>query len=426
MDEKTGLPAKLAYQQSPAEGGTAVEEIFSDWRDVDGLHLPFQWTVMQGGKKFAGVTVQEYKINSGLTRGDARQEARAATPPRLRRNHRRAAASASQMKRIRLALLAAALLLRAETPEQRGKRMVDECLQALGGDRYLNMENRVETGRAYSFYRERLSGLSIATIYTRYDSGVTDTAHNLAQHERDNFDKKQDYGTLFTDKEAWDITYRGARPLPEDRFAALQRDHAARYFLYHPRSAARAGHGSSSRKGADVIENRPVEIVDITDADNRTTTVYFHQITKLPVRQVFFRRDPVTKDKNEEVTHFTKYRDAGDGVQWPFAIERDRNGEKIYEIFSDVGGDQRQEGVGRPVHAAFHHQDAETGVAAEAGFEDGAIASAGPSGNSMVTSNPGCAFCAVSLPLCNCTERRAMARPRPRPPLARLRSESTR
>jgi len=67
IDEKTALPAKLAYQQSPAEGGTAVEEIFSDWRDVDGLHLPFQWSVMQGGKKFAVVTIQDYKINSGLT-----------------------------------------------------------------------------------------------------------------------------------------------------------------------------------------------------------------------------------------------------------------------------------------------------------------------------------------------------------------------
>jgi zinc protease len=67
VDEKTGLPAKLAYQQSPAEGGAAVEEVFAEWRDVDGLHLPFQWTVMQGGKKFAALTVQDYKINSGLT-----------------------------------------------------------------------------------------------------------------------------------------------------------------------------------------------------------------------------------------------------------------------------------------------------------------------------------------------------------------------
>ncbi len=67
VDEKTGLPAKVGYQQSPSEGGTAVENVFSDWRDVDGIRLPFQWSVMQSEKKFAGVTVQEYKINSGLS-----------------------------------------------------------------------------------------------------------------------------------------------------------------------------------------------------------------------------------------------------------------------------------------------------------------------------------------------------------------------
>jgi len=65
VDEKTGVPLKLAFQQG--EGGTAVENVFSDWRDVDGIRLPFHWDVMQGDKKAAGVTVQNYKINSGLT-----------------------------------------------------------------------------------------------------------------------------------------------------------------------------------------------------------------------------------------------------------------------------------------------------------------------------------------------------------------------
>jgi hypothetical protein len=237
------------------------------------------------------------------------------------------------MKHVVFTLLAAQFFLRAETPEQRGKRVVDECLDALGGDRFLNMQNRVETGRAYSFYRDSLTGLSIARIYTRYDSGVTDTTHNLAQHERDNYGKKEDYGTLLTDKEAWDITFRGARPLPADRFTRYK-ETTLRDIFYIIRVRLHEPGWIMESKGADVIENRPVEIVDLTDADNLTTTVYFDQITKLPVRQVFFRRDPVTKDRNEEVTHFTKYRDAGDGVQWPFAIERDRNGEKIYEIFS--------------------------------------------------------------------------------------------
>lgn len=236
------------------------------------------------------------------------------------------------MIRIVFPILAVTLLVRAETPEQRGKRVVDEALQALGGDRYLNMQNRVETGRAYSFYRDNLTGLSIATIYTRYDSGVTDTAHNLAQHERDNFGKKQDYGTLFTDKEAWDITYRGARPLAADRFPRYK-ETTLRDIFYIMRVRLHEPGWVLESKGADVIENRPVEIVDLTDANDVTITVYFDQTTKVPLRQVFYDRDPVTKDRNEEVTHFTKYRDT-DGVQWPFAVERDRNGEKIYEIFS--------------------------------------------------------------------------------------------
>jgi hypothetical protein len=239
------------------------------------------------------------------------------------------------MKLISLVALAAgsAFALHAETSQERGKRVVNECLDALGGDRYLKMENREESGRAYSFYREKLSGLSIAKIYTRYYPGVQDTAHELAQRERQNFGKKEDYGVLFTDKEAWDVTYRGARPLPADRFARYK-ESTLRDIFYILRVRFHEPGLIFESRGSDVIENSPVEIVDITDANNLTTTVYFHQITKLPVRQVFFRRDEVTKDRNEEVTRYSKYRDAG-GVQWPFAIERDRNGEKIYEIFSD-------------------------------------------------------------------------------------------
>ena len=65
-------------------------------------------------------------------------------------------------------LLAIAIAPGAETNQDRGKRVVNDALAALGGDRFLAMQDRVESGRAYSFYREELSGLSIAKIYTRY------------------------------------------------------------------------------------------------------------------------------------------------------------------------------------------------------------------------------------------------------------------
>lgn len=65
VDEKTGFPSKIIYQGSQ-QG--EVEQSYSDWREVNGIRLPFSWTIMQGGKKFASVTVADYRVNSGLTK----------------------------------------------------------------------------------------------------------------------------------------------------------------------------------------------------------------------------------------------------------------------------------------------------------------------------------------------------------------------
>jgi hypothetical protein len=86
--------------------------------------------------------------------------------------------------------------------------------------------------------------------------------------------------------------------------------------------------------GSDVVENQPVDVIDITDSQNRVVRVYFHQITKLPVQQSWVWRDPETKERQEEVTRFSRYR-VVDGIQWPHQMRRERNGEKTYEIFSE-------------------------------------------------------------------------------------------
>jgi hypothetical protein len=237
------------------------------------------------------------------------------------------------MKVLVAQILACSFLLHAETNLERGKRVVNEAVAALGGERFLNMETREESGRAVSLYREEINGLSVATIYTRYESGVADTAHDLSVRARENFGKKQDYGALFNEKEAFDITFRGARPLPDDQFARYK-ETTLRNVFYILRIRLKEPGMIFESRGADVLQNVPVEIVDITDGDNRTTTVYFDRVNKWPVRQVFIRRDLQTKLTNEEVTIFSKYRTV-DGISWPCAIQRQRDGEMIYEIFSE-------------------------------------------------------------------------------------------
>jgi hypothetical protein len=86
--------------------------------------------------------------------------------------------------------------------------------------------------------------------------------------------------------------------------------------------------------GTDIMDNLPVEGLTITDAENRSITVWMHRTTRLPVRQVHFRRDPKTKRRSEEITIYSKYRDIG-GVQWPYDMQRLRDGERSFQMYAD-------------------------------------------------------------------------------------------
>ena len=238
------------------------------------------------------------------------------------------------MKRVALVLLFTGIVS-AQNAQEKGKRIIDETLAALGGEKYLSMRDRIETGRAYSFYNDQLRGLSVATIYTRYlTRPEPPKADFLGVRERQAFGKKEDSAILFLeDGKGWQLTFRGARPVKADLVARF-RDTTQRNVFYILRQRLGEPGLIFESRGSDVWSNMPVDVVDITDSDNRVVTIYILQSTKLPVRQVFYRRDPETKIRNEEVTLFSKYREVG-GVQWPHVLQRERNGEKIFEMYAD-------------------------------------------------------------------------------------------
>jgi len=223
----------------------------------------------------------------------------------------------------------------AETNEQKGKLVADEALAALGGPAFRAMRDRTESGRAYQFYREKLSGLALAHLYTRYLADPETQEHgSLRVRERQAMGKKQEDVYLFTEGTGYELTFRGARPLADIDIQRFKVSTLRNIFYILRERLTEPGLFFESR-GSDFYENRPVEIVDVVDANNDTVTVYFDQMTKLPTRQSFFRRDPIDNTRLEEVSIFGKYRDVGGGVMWPFSIRRERNGEKIFEMYSD-------------------------------------------------------------------------------------------
>jgi hypothetical protein len=210
-----------------------------------------------------------------------------------------------------------------QVSQPRGKEIVYASLQKLGGDKFLAMKDRTEIGRVYSFYREQLSGLAKAIIYTRYLTAPDPpkpgeiysrerTSYGASVQDR----KKEDYAVLFDENSGYQVTYRGAR-LIAGEILARYKDTLRRNVFYILRFRL---------KEPGLI---------ITDAENDSVEVLFSRSSLLPVKQVFYRRDPKTRERNEEITRFDKYRESS-GVQWPRVIMRERNGERIFQMFSEA------------------------------------------------------------------------------------------
>jgi len=226
----------------------------------------------------------------------------------------------------------------AQTPDKavRGKQVIDDALKAMGGDAFLKMADRVEEGRAYSFYREQLSGLSRAKIYTRYLTRPEPPQPGyIGVRERQAFGKKEDVYIVFNEQGGFEITYRGAKPLPPPTMERF-REGLLHSILYLLRMRLGEPGLTFEYRGAEIYENAPVDVVDILDSQDRISAVYFQQSTKMPVKQVWENRDPVTKRKFEEITVYSKFRDVGGGAMWPMVVRRERDGERIFEMFADA------------------------------------------------------------------------------------------
>lgn len=213
----------------------------------------------------------------------------------------------------------------------KGKDFADRAIAALGGERFLNMRYRLTTGRIYSFFHDQLSGYDVAKIYTEYLPQAP--AKGLGVQEREVLGKKQDYSYLFLPDQGWDITFRGARPIDDERWDRYTRS-TENDVLYILKVRAKEPGMQFDYIGSDTYLGTHVEVIEMTDTRNQTVRVFLDHNTLLPIHQTFAWLDPETKYRNDESADYGKYRDIGGGVMWPFSIERQRNGYKSYQMFA--------------------------------------------------------------------------------------------
>ena len=67
LDSQTMMPVKVSHKSTPAAGKSmSIEIVFSDFREVGDVVLPFGSTIYQDGQESQELVTTELEINGGV------------------------------------------------------------------------------------------------------------------------------------------------------------------------------------------------------------------------------------------------------------------------------------------------------------------------------------------------------------------------
>src|SRR6267378_8083750 len=89
---------------------------------------------------------------------------------------------------------------------RKAKAVLDQAIQALGGQAYLTIRDAEQTGRTYTFHHGRPTSNGI--LFWRFTQ--------FPDKERIEVTKDRDIAQVYNGDKGFEITYKGARPLDEN------------------------------------------------------------------------------------------------------------------------------------------------------------------------------------------------------------------
>lgn len=206
---------------------------------------------------------------------------------------------------------------------QQARAVLDQLVQALGGQAWLNLKNVMQQGHIAAFYHGKPN---LGTTEYWY-------FHQWPDHDRIEYTKHRDVVQFYVGREGWEVTYKGKAALPKDQVAEFlrRRNHsietAVKVWMKDPRTIL-------IYEGKRMAERHLGDQVTLISADNEAVTIITDAQTHLPLRSSFQWRDPVYKDKNTDAEEYADYH-VVDGLPTPFSIVRYENDEMTRQLFVD-------------------------------------------------------------------------------------------
>ncbi len=213
----------------------------------------------------------------------------------------------------------------AEDPSAaKARAALNAMIEALGGERWLNLENSYTEGRIAAFYQGKPTGETI--LYWDWRTPIVERI-DLTEKKHD----KHDWIQIFSGNQCWEITYRGKHTIASDQCGAAirRRDHsvdaAVRVWMKQPSTIL-------MYDGQSLAARHLAEQVTLLNAENDAITIQMDAQTHLPLRCSWSWRDPVYHDKDQDVEEYDDYHNI-EGLPTPFTISRFHNGDETQQRF---------------------------------------------------------------------------------------------
>jgi len=209
----------------------------------------------------------------------------------------------------------------AQSNDQKARTAINQMIEALGGPAYLNEQDYYSEGRSGSFHNETLSSWALFFRYSKWPD-----------KDRIELTKQRDVVQLYVGDQAYDLDYRGIRPLDPQkdekvRQALLRRHYTLDVVL---RQWLKESGILLLDEGPGISEGHMAEKITLINAKNESVTIYVDPTTHLPLEKRFSTRDPRYKEKDEEVTIYGDWK-VIQGINTPRMTVTRRNGETVSE-----------------------------------------------------------------------------------------------
>jgi len=203
----------------------------------------------------------------------------------------------------------------------KAKAIIDQGIEALGGQTYLTIRDREQQGRSYGFHHGTPTG----------GGGPFWSFSEFPDKDRIEFTKERDIAQVFVGDKGFEITYKGPHPIEKkdlDDFLRRRRfslDRVLRTWVNDPAVVVLF-------EGNAIAAQHPALQVTLVNAQNESVTLYFDVDSHLPIKKSFEWRDPVDKQKNLEEEIYENYR-AVSGIMAPYNVTRYFNGDMSNQRF---------------------------------------------------------------------------------------------